>query len=249
MGYDATCTLTFDGRNDRGIARLEQKDLIFRGETRLAIPLQDVTQAHAERGTLHVRFGAKRAAFQIGDGAEKWAKRITNPPSRLEKLGIKPGMRVALVGVRDEEFERQLAACGAQVSNHAPADRGVDAVFYAPHKHADLARLEALSRTIVPSGAVWVLRPKGPSTSLRTGPSTSLRAGPSTSLTEADTMAAGKAAGLVDVKVVSFSDTLSAEKYMIPRSARPRRTAPAPISRVAKRAQSRRSSSPSPRRS
>jgi hypothetical protein len=29
-------------------------------------------------------------------------------------------------------------------------------------------------------------------------------------------MAAGKAAGLVDVKVVGFSETLSAEKYVIP---------------------------------
>ena len=34
-------------------------------------------------------------------------------------------------------------------------------------------------------------------------------------------MAAGKQAGLVDVKVVSYSDTHSAEKYVIPVARRP----------------------------
>ena len=35
-------------------------------------------------------------------------------------------------------------------------------------------------------------------------------------LTEGDVRAAGKAAGLVDVKVVRFSDTHTAEKFVIP---------------------------------
>ena len=240
MGYDASCTLTFDGRTERGTAWLEHKELIFRGSHRLAIPLKDIIEARADGGTLHVGFGTKRAAFQIGDVAEKWAKRITNPPSRLEKLGIKPGMRVAVVGVSDGEFERELAACGAVVSRRAPSGTSaLDAVFYAAHKRADLPRLDSLARAIVASGAVWLLRPKGPSTALRGG---------RPEITEADTMAAGKKAGLVDVKVVSFSDTYSAEKYVVPKSSRPGRD----VSRVtpaASRARSRRSSSPSRRRS
>jgi hypothetical protein len=35
-------------------------------------------------------------------------------------------------------------------------------------------------------------------------------------ITEGDVMAAGKAAGLVDVKVVRFSETHTAEKFVIP---------------------------------
>jgi hypothetical protein len=50
---------------------------------------------------------------------------------------------------------------------------------------------------------VWVIRPKG-------RPDISERA----------VMAAGKAAGLVDVKVVSFSPTHTAEKFVIPVKAR-----------------------------
>jgi hypothetical protein len=38
----------------------------------------------------------------------------------------------------------------------------------------------------------------------------------SDAISERDVMTAGKAAGLVDVKVVRFSDTHTAEKYVIP---------------------------------
>src|SRR6478672_3365955 len=50
---------------------------------------------------------------------------------------------------------------------------------------------------------LWIVRPKG-------------RAG----ISERAVMAAGKAAGLVDVKVVSFSATHTAQKFAIPRSKR-----------------------------
>ena len=60
MGYDATCTLTFDGKTTRGTALLEHKDLVFRGPVRLVIPLSTITEATACEGTLHLRFGASR---------------------------------------------------------------------------------------------------------------------------------------------------------------------------------------------
>jgi hypothetical protein len=233
MGYDAACTLRFEGREDRGTAWLEHKDLIFRGPNRLAIPLNEITEACAEGGTLHVRFAGKRAAFEIGAAAAKWADRITKPPSRLDKLGIKPGMQVALVGAVEADFEREVAARGAAVSRLVPAGaQRADAVFYLATARADLARVPSLSRALAPGGALWILRPKG-----------------RPEISEADTMAAGKKAGLVDVKVVSFSETHSAEKYMVRRSAPPSRASSNAIKPAAKRARSRRSSSPSPRKS
>ena len=47
-------------------------------------------------------------------------------------------------------------------------------------------------------GALWVVRPKGAKTEV----------------TEGATQQAGLEAGLVDVKVVSFSDTHTAEKFV-----------------------------------
>ena len=48
-------------------------------------------------------------------------------------------------------------------------------------------------------GSLWTIRPKG-----------------SPHVSESDVMKAGQAAGLVDVKVVRFSETHTAEKFVIP---------------------------------
>jgi len=79
-----------------------------------------------------------------------------------------------------------------------------DAIFFGVNKEAELARLETLKRSLKSNGAVWIIRPKG-------RPEISERA----------TMAAGKRAGLVDVKVVGFSTTHTAEKFVIPLRSRP----------------------------
>jgi hypothetical protein len=227
MGYDAACTIRIEGKRARGTAWLEHKDLIFRGPFRVAIPLKDIRSARAEDGILRVAFGGREAELEIGPAAAaKWAARITNPPSRIQKLGVKAGMRVALVGVDDAQFDAELAACGADVSRRAGSAGAADAVFYEANRREDLARLSSLVKAIKPDGAIWILRPKG-----------------RPEIGEADTMAAGRDAGLVDVKVVSFSDAYSAEKYVVPRGSRPR----APVSAAARRAGAGRSSSPSAR--
>ena len=208
MGYDAQCTLTFDGKTSRGKAALEHKDLLFRGVVRLAVPLASITKATAQDGTLRVTFGGKSADFRIGAAAEKWAARITNPPSRLDKLGVKPGMTVAAIGVSDDEFLTEAGSRAQKVSRRAPSAKGpVDLLFYGVEHRSGLERLSELVPLIKPNGAVWIVRPKGRK-----------------DITEAETMAAGKRAGLVDVKVVSFSDTHTAEKFVVPVAKRPKPT-------------------------
>ncbi len=108
MGYDARCTLRFEGRTIAGTAWLEHKDLVFRGPERLAIPLASIATAQAAGDVLKVRFGQKHAEFEIGKDAAKWADRISNPPSRLDKLGIKSGQTVAVLNVDDEGFVGEL---------------------------------------------------------------------------------------------------------------------------------------------
>jgi hypothetical protein len=62
-----------------------------------------------------------------------------------------------------------------------------------------LDKLTALRDSITQDGAIWVVWPKGQK-----------------SLREDDVRRAAKAQGLVDVKVMSFSDTLSGLKLVIP---------------------------------
>ena len=207
MGYDTQCTLTYDGKTSRGTAALEHKDLLFRGTVRLAVPLASITKASARDGTLHVTFGGKSANFKIGVAAEKWAARITNPPSRLDKLGLKPGMVVAAIDIPDALFLDEATSRVDKVTRKAPpAARPVDMLFYGVEHRDGLERLTALVPLIRREGAIWIVRPKGRK-----------------DITEAETMAAGKRAGLVDVKVVSFSDTHTAEKFVIPVAKRPAR--------------------------
>jgi hypothetical protein len=205
MGYDAACTLVVDGKKTRGTAWLEHKELVFRGPVRLAIPFAGITSAIASDGTLHVTFGDRKASFTIGDAAAKWADRITNPRSRLEKLGIKPGMAVAIIGVADETLAREVAERGATVAGTTVRSaKRADAIFFGARHRDALGELASLAKLVRPEGAIWIVRPKG-----------------RPEITEAETMAAGKRAGLVDVKVVSFSETHTAEKFVIPVARRP----------------------------
>ena len=206
MGYDAQCDVRFDGQIVRTKAVLEQKDLVLRGPLRLSIPLARISEATASDGWLRVRFDGRLAEIGLGPAAQKWAQRITNPPSRLAKLGVKAGIRILVLGAVEQAFVEELQAAGATVLRRM--GRGTtpafDVVFLAVERRESLDQLKALASKIVPSGAIWTLRRKG-----------------QRAITEADTMAAGKRAGLVDVKVVSFSDTLTAEKFVIPVAKRP----------------------------
>ena len=77
--------------------------------------------------------------------------------------------------------------------------KDADIVFLAVEERGALSRLQSLRAAIRKDGAVWVLWPKGQK-----------------ALREDDVRAAAREAGLVDVKVVSFSETLSGLKLVIP---------------------------------
>src|SRR4051794_15394555 len=122
MGYEARCTLRLGGEVAEGNAVLEQHDLIFRGPTRLAIPINTIASAVAHEGSLVVRFGKTTAIFDIGSVATRWANRITNPPSRLDKLGVKAGMTALIAGERHADLLREIKSRGARVVRIAPAE-------------------------------------------------------------------------------------------------------------------------------
>jgi hypothetical protein len=223
MGYDSSCTLIVDGRADAGTARLEDKELVFRGATRLVLPLATIDRVDAHDGSLTITAAGRQLVLRMGADAAKWARRIANPPSRIDKLGVKPGHRVAILDTDDESLQGEMAERGAVVESD-PGAVGLDAIFVGVRTPADLSRLKPLSRRLAPAGALWVIRAKGKGAPIG----------------EAESMAAGRRAGLVDVKVVSFSASHSAEKYVIPvaRRAPPVRPA-APRSRTSRSSPSR----------
>ena len=121
----------------------------------------------------------------------------------IDKLGIKPGMRVALLGFEDAGFSAEVAERGASIVEPAP---GLDMVFYRVNEPADLGAIRELRHLIHDRGAIWVLRTKGPSRRVR----------------EVDVIEAGRAFDLIDNKIASFSDTFAAMRLVVPLNLRRR---------------------------
>ena len=129
---------------------------------------------------------------------EIYVRKGTGAPATLmEKLGIKAGQRVLIVGGLDEEFAQALKAAGADVSTRKRGEN--DVIFLRADSDGDLGQLWPLQEQMKRNGAIWVIRPRGVKT-----------------ITEMDVLNTGKAAGLVDVKVARFSETHTAEKFVIP---------------------------------
>lgn len=197
MGQEAECTVTFQNQTSKGRAFLETDGIIFRGDFRLAIPYARVTAVHAKDGRLAVRFEDGVATFDLADRAEVWAQKILHPKSLIDKLGVKSTDRIAVLGITDADFLRQLRTRADAVFLGSVA-KDLDTIFVQVDRKAALARLARLRSALRPAGSLWVVAPKG------------VR-----EVTEADVLATGRKAGLVDVKVVRFSDTHTAHKFVI----------------------------------
>jgi hypothetical protein len=189
MGQELDCTLRLQKRKLTGRALLETDYLLFRGDERLKVTFAELSAVRAGDGILHLEFPGGPAQLELGAAAEKWAHKILHPPSLLEKLGVKEGLSVKIVGQFDPAFAAQFHA-----------DKGKpDIVFFAAEKTADLRKLPKLTGDLKPTGALWVIYPKGV-----------------TAIREIEVIEAGRAAGLKDVKVCGFSKTHTGLKFVVP---------------------------------
>jgi hypothetical protein len=119
-----------------------------------------------------------------------------SPKPLVDKLGVKEGQRVAVVGLDDPAFVGQVLERGADVQV-GRRRVGADLMVVGVEGRRDLLRLRTHREFIARDGAIWVVWPKG-----------------SPAVNENDVRDAALEAGLVDVKVVSFSPTRSALKLV-----------------------------------
>lgn len=240
MGRESICDVILNGQKANSKVLLESQSIIIRGELRTTIPLESLTHAEVQNGCLQLTWplptentNAKRddapdasaadpagtgpgtaqsAQLFLGDEAGKWLTQILNPKSRLDKLGVKAGRRVGLVGLHSGQFrqqdtspgafEQELQDRGVEIARVEPG-AGLEQVFYfAPNRDA-LAALATLKKCLRKDGGIWVLSPKK-----------------NPDITEQDVMGRAKDAGLVDVKVVGFSEKLTAARLVIPKAQR-----------------------------
>jgi hypothetical protein len=203
MGSEVKCRVRFDKQESEGRALLETSEIIFRGDFRLKIPFTTIQSAKVVGDDLQVRTSQGLAIFELDSAtAAKWREKILHPKTRIEKLGIKPGTRVSLVGFenQDEEFVEELQSAKAVMmpaENTLPKD--CDFIFLRINTKTQLTQVVKIARKMLGSVALWVIYPKGQQ-----------------DITEGDVLSAGRKAGLTDIKVVGFSATHTALKFVIP---------------------------------
>ncbi|HTB94563.1 MAG TPA: hypothetical protein VK728_17140 [Candidatus Sulfotelmatobacter sp.] len=198
MGQEVVCTARWGGKSVRGKALLETAEIIFRGEERRKIPFSTIRGIEAKDGELRLKTDEEIVVFELGERAEKWREKIANPKSVVEKLGVKAGQPVAVFGQLDGEFLKKLKARKSEVAQRKILN-GVSWIFLSAETCEELKEVTKIAAKMKGSAALWVVYPKGQK-----------------HITEIDVIGVGRKAGLKDVKVVGFSPTHTALKFVIP---------------------------------
>jgi hypothetical protein len=201
VGNEANCVVTLGKQKARGKALLETSELIFRSEDgamRLKLRFGSIKSAAAADGQLRLEVPEGTAVFELGGNAAKWCEKILHPKTRIEKLGIKPNATISLIGNLDSDFLAELRSVTKNITN-GKISPDTEWIFFAADTAKDLSQTSKLAKSLKDAAALWIVYPKGQK-----------------QIAENDVIAAGRKAGLKDVKVVGFSPTHTALKFVIP---------------------------------
>lgn len=202
MGRELVCNIRTGGKTTSAKALLETNEIIIRGELRLRIALASLKSVTVRDGELHLKWPEGSAVLELGEHAEKWAYKILHPKSTAEKLGIKPGLIISAIAIHDGNFVDDLRAATQKFSDAMPL-KDSDLIFVGAETVAHMPRIARLAGSLAKAGALWIVYPKGKQ-----------------EIKEQHVLDAGRRAGLLDVKVVSFSATHTALKFVRPKPKR-----------------------------
>ena len=202
MGRELECNAKLGREQGFGRALLEHDAVIFRGDFRARVPLNEITAIAARAGTLRLTWPGGVLALKLGEQAERWAESLRDPKSVVDKLGIKPGQKVAVLGLKDKALLADLTAkLGAKPLTRAGS--GCDHVLLGVETPAALAKLEVLREAVRPAGGIWAIYSRGDKR-----------------VSEDAIRSAAKAAGLTDIKIARISDTHGSVRLVIPKTQR-----------------------------
>jgi len=198
MGNEVKCTVRVGKDVSEGTVLLETSEILFRGGFRLKIPFASIKSVKAVDGELRLQTADGWAVFELGPTAEKWREKILHPKSRIEKIGVKPGAKISVFGNFAADFFEEVKPLAGSVTKDKVAAE-CDLVFFAADSLEELSSVAKIRKSLEGATGLWIVYPKGQE-----------------SITENDVIAAGRKTGLKDVKVVGFSATHTALKFVIP---------------------------------
>ncbi len=201
MGYELNCPIDWHEERYTAKVLLETTEIICRGELKLKIKFEDIVSLSASQGQLTVQTANDVLVIHNGTHAEKWVNRIQNPKSTIEKLGIVSGMSVTILGEAPASFMADIARLDIPLIPFSEFHSDITFLFV--DAIGDLVTLSDIATSMKSSRPLWIVYPKGV-----------LR------IREVDVISAGRNAGLTDIKVVGFSESLTALKFVLPVSSR-----------------------------
>jgi len=197
MGNEVKGAMRVADQRHQGKILLETSEIIFRGaDCRLRIPFAELREVIATEGELRLKTKSGLTLFEVGDTAEKWREKILHPKTRAEKLGVKAGTQVRLVGEFDADFVNELKTNKSVLVLNGGSS---EITFLALEEKRSLAAIAKHAKKTKGAQALWVVYPKGKK-----------------EITEVEVISAGRKTGLKDVKVVGFSATHTALKFVVP---------------------------------
>jgi hypothetical protein len=140
---------------------METDHVAFGGTFRVRMRFAELRSVDVRGGALVLTSGRGALELDLGPAqAKAWEGQIARPKPLLDKLGVKPGSRVAVLGVEDEDF---LAALGERTGEVVLGRTRVrcDLIFFEADGRRDLGRLATLRRALQPAGAIWPGEPPG----------------------------------------------------------------------------------------
>ena len=194
--------MTIGKQKAAGKALLETSEIIFRpasGAPSVKISFTKIRSARSAAGNLYLETPDGKISFDLGPAAAKWCDKILHPKTRAEKLGVKSGVSISVVGNFDAGFLEELRHTPSTISQNklSPAS---ELIFLSVSSKAELASaLAKTAKALKGAIALWIVYPKGQK-----------------EITELDVLTAGRKAGLKDIKVVGFSPTHTALKFVVP---------------------------------
>lgn len=177
-----------------GKLHLDSKQLSFRSsELKFTIELGPNVSATAKGSSLLVSSGSEQYTFQVGKPVDRWVRKILNPPTRVEKLGIKDGSSVWVSKGFDRQFRTEIKNANAKTTRQlATCDLAL--VFIASRVELGLL-IEPLDK--LPDRVnIWVVWPKG-----------------SDAISQSDVMNLVRASGFGPSKTAAFDDQKSSMRF------------------------------------
>jgi hypothetical protein len=90
MGLEQTCEVTYHGETASVKAHLDTASVQNRGPVRLNMPFGEMASIAADEHALTVGWRGEEIVLRFGAASAKWADRIRDPRSLLDKRGVKP---------------------------------------------------------------------------------------------------------------------------------------------------------------